>query len=344
MTEEAQAAEAEAAEAVEAEAIEAEAAEKQEDAVQEEPAKKPLAMQDDADDAAAEKAESKPYWPEDWMQKCAEHYGAGDPKATEKELRRIQRISDPAALYGLYREAESRLTSGGLLKVPGEDASEDELAQYRAALGVPEKPEDYAEGLELENGAVIGDADKPMVDAVFDVLHKAGATKDVSHALVNWYFNNQEQQAAQLDEADDAFQRESVASLKEEWGASFNRRRNAIASLFATAPGGAALETQDGHPTLYARLVGGRTADGKVIGDDPDLVRWLSGLSNELNPAATISEDGDLSGKSIDDELAEIKKFRAENKNAYFKDEKMQERYRDLLEAQQRIQARNQAA
>ena len=347
MSEEAQAAEAtEAAEAVEAEAKEAEAAEKQEEPAEKEPEKKPLAMQGEADDKAAEKveAEAKPYWPEDWMQKCAEHYGAGNQKETEKELRRLQRIADPAALYGLYREAESRLTSGGLLKVPGKDAGEEEVAQFRAALGVPEKPEDYAEGLELENGAVIGDADKPMVEEVFKVLHGAGAPKDVSHALVNWYFNNQEQQAASLDESDDTFQRESIASLKEEWGASFNRRRNAIASLFATAPGGPKLQTEDGSPTLYARIMGGRTSDGKMIGDDPDLVRWFSGLAHEVNPAATVAEDGDLSGKGIAEELEELKKFMKENRREYFKDENKQKRYRELLEAQQRMQARNQAA
>ena len=349
MSEEAQAAEAEAAEAVEAEAKEAEAAEKQEAAAAQEAAeaeaKKPLAMQGEADDKAAEKAETeaKPYWPEDWAQKMADAVSADD-KESAKVLKQLQRYVDPAAIYAKTRELEAKFSGGGLLRVPGKDASEEDVAAFRAALGVPEKPEDYNEGLELENGAVIGDADKPMVDAVFDVLHKAGATKDVSHALVNWYFQNQEQQAASLDESDDTFQRESIASLKEEWGASFNRRRNAIASLFATAPGGPKLQTEDGSPTLYARIMGGRTSDGKMIGDDPDLVRWFSGLAHEVNPAATVAEDGDLSGKGIDEELAEIDKKRRENKSAYFKDEKMQARERELLEARDRMQARTQAA
>src|SRR3990167_7669882 len=47
---------------------------------------------------------AKPYWPEDWRQKMAEHASAGDKKAFEREMLRLARISDPAGVYGSYRE------------------------------------------------------------------------------------------------------------------------------------------------------------------------------------------------------------------------------------------------
>jgi hypothetical protein len=278
----------------------------------------------------------KPYWPEDWRQKLAEHLSAGDKKIYAKELRRLERITDPAGIYGMYREAESRLTSGGLIKVPGKDAKPEEVAEYHKALGVPEKPEDYLKAMTLENGAVIGEADKPLLDGVLAAMHKSGAPPAAVNAMVNWYYAEQEKQAADLDEADDAFRREAEQALKEEFGASFKRSVNAIAPLFATAPGGTDISNDQ---SLYARLMGGRTADGRVIGNDPDMVRFLIGLAREVNPAATLTEDGDQSGKSIDDELADIQKLRTTEPKRYWS-ASVQARELELITAQQKLRAR----
>lgn len=278
----------------------------------------------------------KPYWPEDWRQKLAEHLSAGDKKIYAKELRRLERITDPAGIYGMYREAESRLTSGGLIKVPGKDAKPEEIAEYHKALGVPEKPEDYLPAITLENGAVIGEADKPLLDGVLAAMHKSGAPPAAVNAMVNWYYAEQEKQAADLDEADDTFRREAEQALKEEFGASFKRSVNAIAPLFQTAPGGTDISNDQ---SLYARLMGGRTADGRVIGNDPDMVRFLIGLAREVNPAATLTEDGDQSGKSIDDELADIQKLRTAEPKRYWS-ASVQARELELITAQQKLRAR----
>lgn len=286
-------------------------------------------------EAAAKDAASKPYWPENWREKAAEHLSAGDKKAYDKELKRLQRISDPAAVYGMYRDLESKFTSGGLIKVPGKDAKPEDIAAYHKALGVPEKAEDYLKDLKLDNGAVIGDADKPLLQSVTAELHKAGATPAVVNTMVNWYYKQQEQAAANLDEADDAFRRESEQALKEELGASFKRKVNAIASLFASAPGGADVKNEN---SLFARLVGGRTADGRIIGNDPDVMRFLVSLVQEVNPAATVVEDGNQSGVSLDQEIAQIEKVMRTNRREY--NTKYADRYAELLATREKIRAR----
>ena len=280
--------------------------------------------------------EPEGYWPEDWREKVAEHIAAGDKKAYDKELRRLQRVTDPAGIYGNYRELDNRLNGGGLIKVPGKDATPEEIADYHKALGVPEEAKDYLDNVQLQNGAVIGDADKPMLEGVLTAVHKAGATQPVVDAMVNWYYSLQEEQAAELDETDDAFQRESENVLKEELGPAFKRSINAIAPLFAIAPGGSDVSNDE---SLYARLMGGRMADGRVIGNDPDMVRFLIGLAHEVNPAATVTEDGDQSGKTIDGELAEIQKLRTENPKKYWS-ESVQTRELELITAQQKLQAK----
>jgi len=297
--------------------------------------KKPLAA-----GGEVQQQQEKPYWPADWREKVAQHVAAGDEKAYKRELKRLERIVDPAGVYGNYREAETKLTSGGLIKVPAKDAKPEEIAEYHKALGVPEKPGDYFKGIKLENGAVIGDADKPLADAFAAAVHPAGASPQVVNAALNWYFANQEKQAAALDESDDTFRKEAQQALKEEYGPALKRMTNNISSLFTIAPGGTDLENEK---ALYTRLMGGRMADGSIIGNDPDMVRFLVALALDKNPVASVVEDGDQTGKSVDTEIASIEKRMREDRSAYFKDEKTQARYRQLIEARDKIQARKRA-
>ncbi len=289
-----------------------------------------------------EKSEEKPvekeapYWPEDWTEKAAEHYAAGDKKSYARELKRLGRIKDPAALYGMYREAEGRLTSGGLVKIPGKDASEEDVAAYHKALGVPEKAEGYFKDIKLDNGAVIGDADKPVVEYFANAAHEGGMPPGAFNKLINAYYAAEEDRAAALDDADDAFKTDSTKELKEELGPSYRRQTNGIGSLFKTAPGGTDAKNQK---ALFNRLLAGRMADGRIVGDDPDMIRWLVGMNGELNPASMVVEDGDQSGKSIATELAEIKKLRNTDPTLYDSKE-TQAREQELIAAQTKIQAR----
>ena len=288
---------------------------------------------------SAEPPKEQAYWPADWRQKAAEHYAAGDKDALAKELRRLERISDPVGLYGMYREAEGKLTSGGLLRVPGKDAKPEDIAEFHKQLGVPEKPEDYFTDLKLANDAVIGDADKPIFQEFAAEIHKAGATPQVMSAVANWYYARQQKQADALDEADDAHRRESLQALRDEWGGPAQLKANqaAIRSLFDMAEGGTDINNPQ---AVYHRLMGGRTADGKIIGNDPAIAKWLAALGIERNPMPTLVEGGEGSSMGIDTEITSIEKRMREDRPGYFKDEKLQARYRTLLETRDRIRAR----
>lgn len=280
----------------------------------------------------------EPYWKDDWRNKVAAHYAAGDDKAFKKELKRLERVADPASLYGMYRELESQFHSGNLAKIPGKDSTPEEKAAYWKNIGVPEKPEDYIEQIELQNGATIGEADKPFIDAVCKELHTTGATPEQVNSLVNWYYNTQEEQAVQLDEHDDSFRYQTEQALKDEWGPKYRRNTNAIASLFEGQPGGIDAENPG---SIYHRLLGGRTADGKLIGNDPDMIKFLANTALELHPdrAVSVTEDGIATGQSMNDEIKKIEEIMRTDKRKYFKD--YAGRYQELLTAREKIQARN---
>ena len=281
--------------------------------------------------------QAKPYWPEDWREKMAEQASAGDKKAYEREMMRLSRISDPSGVYGSYRELDAKFSSGGLVKMPGKDAKPEEIAAFQKALGWAEKPEEMVGQIKLENGAVIGDADKPMLDGFLKAVHGATSASDYLSKSMNWYYKLQEEQAAALDDGDEKFKIEATRALKDEFGPAFNRKTNAIANLFDIAPGGADVKNEK---ALYSRLMAGRTADGKMIGNDPDMVRWLSALAFERNPSASVVEDGDQSGTTVAAEIASIEKLMRDDRRAYDKDEPKQARLRDLYSARDRMQAR----
>lgn len=294
--------------------------------------------EDKAKAEAETKAPPKSDWPSDWREKLAQHIAAGDKKRYDKELKRLQRITDPAGVYGMYREMEARFTSGDIIKKPGKDAKPEDIEAYHRALGVPEKPEDYLKDVKLENGATIGDADKPVLSTFAEAMHKAGAPPAVMNAALNWYYQRQEQMAAELDEEDDKFRRESEAELKEELGGAFNRSVRAIRELFATAEGGGDPENPN---SVMARLMGGRTSDGKIIGNDPKIMRCFMGIARELNPIASVVEDGVASIKTIEQELAELQELRKTDKRKYYS-EAVQARELELIAA--RDKARQRAA
>lgn len=272
-------------------------------------------------------------------EEIAKHRSAGDEKLYKKELARLERLADlsPKALYGMYRELEAKLSEGGLVKIPGKDAKPEEIAAFQKALGWTEKPEDMIGQIKLENGMVIGEADKPMLTGFLGAVHGATSAQDFATKATDWYYKQQEEAAAALDEADDTFRREAERALKDDLGPAYKRRINSISTLFSTAPGGA--DAKNPSSTM-ARLLGGRTADGKIIGNDPEISKLLMAWSAEINPVASVVEDGASgSSRSIDTELSEIKGLRQSNPQKYWSPE-VQARELELITAQQKDRAR----
>lgn len=293
------------------------------------------------DPAPEPKREPTPAWMEDWRKAAAEHIAAGDRKAFERELKRAGRFTDPTSVYAAFRELESKFDRGGLTKIPGADATEEEKTAFRKAMGYPEKPDEFISNLKLANNAVLGDMDKPVAERFAGALHKANSPQEAMNLLADQYLVIQEEQMAALDEQDDSHKTEFEAVLKDEFGPSTKRIKNAIESLFATAPGGLDANNPD---SLYNRLFkGGRTADGRLILNDPDTFRWLASIAREVKPLSAVTEDGIESGKAVQAELDDIKKVMREDRRRYDKDEAMQARYRELVSAQQRDRARSAA-
>lgn len=268
-------------------------------------------------------------WPDDWREKLA-----GEDR---KALKTLERMADPSAVWKRAQELQAKLSSGEYMRVPPKDATEEDLAAYRKEIGLPEKPEDYE--IALPQGAVMGEADKPIFDSFKGIAHKANMTPDQLNAAADWYFQMQRDQADAQDQFDDDFRKTAEDELRGEWGNDYRRNVNSITGLFAGAPDGV-------KDRLLASRIPVYDKDGNVtgmapLGNDPNVVKWLVSLASEINPAATLVPGSpSSSAQSIDEEIKAIEKRMVDDREGYFKDDKAQERYRELLAAQEKLNSR----
>jgi hypothetical protein len=125
-------------------------------------------------------------------------------------------------------------------------------------------------------------------------------------------------------------QQQNEEVLRGEWGSEYKLNLNLISGLLDTAPQG-----------LKDQLLGARLADGSVLGNNPDTLRFLASLARTVNPVATVVPGaGGNAAQAIESEMASIQKLMGDKKSAYWKgpeSAKMQARYRDLITVQSKV-------
>ena len=274
------------------------------------------------DTIAAQEKEVTPDWAADWREKMA----SGD----EKELKRLQRFRSPVDVYKSARELEKKLSSGDIKAKLAADATEEQIAAWRKDNGIPDTPDGYLE--KLPAGLVIGDDDKPMLESFLADVHGENAPPSVVAKALDWYYRQQEDQIAAQADADRGFKQAAEDALRAEWGGEYRGNLNSIMSFLDAAP-----PTDDGSP-LKGLLMGARLSDGTLLGNNPAALKWLASLAQEANPAGFVQPNAGASQlNAVEDEINGIRKVMRESRHTYDKDEKMQERFRVLLTAQEKL-------
>jgi len=249
-----------------------------------------------------------------------------------KELKRLGRFSTEADMYKAYRELEKKKSSGELRQALGKDATAEDLTQWRKENGIPETADKY--DLSFDDGLVIGENDKPMVDKFVANMHGENATPaQVKAAIASYYGIVAEQQQARA-EADVAFKDDSLSVLREEYQGDFTKNLNIFAAYIETAP-----------PEVAEKLNNARMGDGNPLMNDSEVIKWMTAQAFEINPVATVMP-GSVSnpGAAIGEEITSIEKLIGDKTSAYWRgtgSEKMQGRYLELLSAQEKIAARS---
>ena len=262
----------------------------------------------------------EPNWPDNWRELIA-----GED---EKALKQLQRYAVPGDVYKKARSLEQKLSSGEYKMALSQEPTEDELKEFRQINGIPEKPEDY--DLKFDNGFVIGDEDKPIIDAFLRAAHEHHFEPEKVKTAIEWYYKEVERQEAEQEQKDAKIKESAEDELRAEFGNNYRREMTNVNNFLATAPQG-----------LREKLMTGRLADGTPVGSSKEFILWMNHLARELNPSGTLTGmHGSDPARSISDRINEIRQVMRTDK-ARYKREGMDAELADLIDKQGKLKKRS---
>lgn len=239
----------------------------------------------------------------------------------DKFKSQLERFDTPEAMGKAFREAQGKISSGNLRAPLDENATPDDIAAYRQANGIPAEASGYLDN--LPEGIVLGDDDKEIFAGFSEAMHEMNVEPAVMHKVIDWYNGFAEDQQDQMAELDNEHHQETEDALRTEWGTDYRANINLVGSL---------IETTFGEENANA-LLNARDGDGRAIMNIPGVLEGLASISRKLNPVHQLApKPGITAQQTLDDEIADIEKLMREDRTKYNKDEKIQSRYRELLQ------------
>lgn len=254
-------------------------------------------------DAKAEQPEEKPE-PTDWR--------AG---IEDKELRDLAgRYTTPADLAKAVKDMRSELSQR--IKIPGKKASEEEVAAYRKAIGVPEDASKYE--FTLPEGKEATEADKAFQGKMAEVFHQANVSADQAKVLNEaWNEMTAAAEAEQVRQMQ-AYQEESRKALDKEWGSDKDANYNLAVRAFKNFGGSEDL--------LNMQMEGG----GR-LGDNADFLRMFATVGRRMGEGQFIGAVGSEEKSTIQDQIDTIMRDNPPG-TAKYNDPKVQQKLRALNE------------
>jgi hypothetical protein len=265
-------------------------------------------------------------WGDDWRTRIVA--GSTD---VEKELKQVERYESPEQIWKKARELERKMSAGELHTALKKDATPEEVTNWRKENGIPAKPEDYQ--ITMPAGRQPPKEDDAFLKSFLKSAHESNYTQVQVDRAVASFYEEVDRQMQAVSEAEQAAEQATEDKLRQEWGADYRANKSMAEALLARAPAG-----------FGDRFMNGYLADHMPIKASTEAWKWLVQMEREINPAATVvpGVGGDL-GKTIAAELTDIKTLMADPNSKYWKGpaaDGMQERYRQLIEADGKIKAK----
>lgn len=277
------------------------------------------------DAAPGNGADPAPFtWPDGWRSEMA-----AATTAPDKEAKQLERYESPPEVWKKAREFERRLSAGELRSTLPEQATPEETARWRKENGVPAKPEEYQ--INMPEGREKPADDDAFLQSFMKSAHDQHYTQGQVDSAIKTFYAEVDRQIADVAEAERAAEQKTEDQLRQDWGADYRVNKSMAEALLSRAPEG-----------FRDRFMNGYLSDHTPIRASTEAWRWLVQMEREINPAATVvpGAGGDI-GKSIADELAELKAQMGNKNSSYWKDETKQQRYRDLVTARDKMAERS---
>jgi hypothetical protein len=243
---------------------------------------------------AAEKVADSFSWPEDWRDRLS----GGDDKL--KNL--LNRYTAPDAFAKAFKELRAAYDSRKPAKDEAaelpENATEEQLAAYRKAKGIPDKPEDYE--FEVPEGKELSDSEYEIMIDFAKAMHETNMPADTVKKISSWFLEYEDIVAQKnADRAYEARQ-ETEEKLRAEWGGDYRANVNLMSNVLQEHLGSAAGDFLS-QPMM----------DGTRLGDNETFIRLMADLSRKVggSTAELYTTDVHTTGQSLETRKAELMKM-----------------------------------
>lgn len=288
------------------------------------------------DDAGQPEEAPSPFYqslPEDWRSQAASSLGLEGPdlEGFEKQLGRYK---DLPTLLKTFKHGQDMIARGEVSSGLPENPTDEQLAKWREANGIPEAADKYE--FNLGEGISLSDDDRAILSKVAAAAHGENLSSSAMNAIGKEFFKLQEEQAAITEARDTEQQMQGEASLKAAWGADYSRNIGIYKTALAGMP-----------ESLRDQVQSMRSGDGALLGNNTGFIQWAVDMFSKANPAASVVPAGDGNPmQTIQDQIAEIEAEMSgpEAQQKYWSKPERQKQLQDLYEAQERFNKQNSTA
>ena len=262
--------------------------------------------------------------PEDWRSQALTKAGFEPGEDFDKALKQLERVSDIGTFTKNYLSAQDKIRSGEISNGLPENPTDEQMAAYREANGIPATPEDYQ--VQLEDGLVLGEADERIMGEIYKVAHENNIPSEAMSAMTNMMLQGRQAEADARISQDGVDQQTTDRQLKEAWGGDYQTNVNMVKGLINQLP-----------ESVKEAFESARLPDGKAVFNSPEIMIAMADWSRKINPAATVVPNSANAMQTIKDEIAELESKMGTPE--WYQDKDAQKRYQDLITAQQQMAA-----
>jgi len=234
----------------------------------------------------------------------------------DKSYKDLQKYNTPADFNKAFKDTQTALRNrdDGVIKLLGEDATDEQKAEFNKKLGIPTAAKDYKITAAVPDGLEVSDADKAFLGSITEQLHKKGgflATPEGVNQAHELYYGLLAEQTAQMAAGAEMARVQAEKDLKIEWGSEYE-----INKKYAEAGIQSFFDVDDPDDILQITL-----ANGSVLGTDKRFIKAMAAASRASGEdpvflQTLVSGDG-LAGDNLDAEIKKLEGYRDTDKAKY---------------------------
>lgn len=259
--------------------------------------------------------------PEDWREQLISGLGIEDAAEVKKMMNQLQRVSDIKTFAKNYFSAQEKIRSGQIETGLPENATDEQVAAYREANGIPMSHRDYQ--LDFDEGLMLSEEDVRILDPVLQVAHQNNVPTSAVNDMVNAQLKARMAEEERMLQQDGLDQQVWTEQMKEVWGTDYSRNFNILQNTVNQMP-----------ESIREPLINARMGNGKALFNSPEFSMFLADLAMKANPSATVVPNSNNPTRAIEDRIAELE-GRMGSDDTWFKDKNAQHELQELYKAQE---------